>query len=43
VSSEPVTKNEPQDEEKLTVSRRWLLLKLGIAFNGAVAWRWLLR
>ena len=36
MSSETVTKNEQQDEEKLTVSRRWLLLKLGIAFNGAV-------
>jgi Rieske Fe-S protein len=36
VSSETVTTNEQQDEEKLTVSRRWLLLKLGIAFNGAV-------
>lgn len=36
MSSEVITKNEQRESEKLTVSRRWLLLKLGIAFNGLV-------
>jgi Rieske Fe-S protein len=36
VSYDVITKNEQQEGEKLTVSRRWLLLKLGIAFNGLV-------
>jgi Rieske Fe-S protein len=36
VSNEVITKNEERESEKLTVSRRWLLLKLGIAFNGLV-------
>jgi len=36
VSYEVITKNEQQESEKLTVSRRWLLLKFGIAFNGLV-------
>jgi Rieske Fe-S protein len=36
VSYEVITKNEERESEKLTVSRRWLLLKLGIAFNGLV-------
>src|SRR5690242_4559255 len=29
-------KNEQQEGEKLTVSRRWLLLYAGVAFNGLV-------
>ena len=37
MSNDVVTTNEqPRVEEKLSVSRRWLLLKLGIAFNGVV-------
>lgn len=36
MSNEVITKNEQEEAEKLTVSRRWLLLKLGIAFNGLV-------
>ena len=36
MSYEVITKNEQQESEKLTVSRRWLLLKFGIAFNGLV-------
>jgi Rieske Fe-S protein len=37
MSTESVTPHEqPETEERMTVSRRWLLLKLGIAFNGIV-------
>lgn len=37
MSYDVVTTNEqPRVEEKLSVSRRWLLLRLGIAFNGVV-------
>ena len=37
MSYDVVTTNEqPRVEEKLSVSRRWFLLKLGIAFNGVV-------
>src|SRR5260370_15730033 len=37
MSTEIVTPHEqPEAEERMTVSRRWLLLKLGIALNGIV-------
>ena len=36
MSNEVITKNEQEEGVNLTVSRRWLLLKLGIAFNGLV-------
>lgn len=37
MSDEIVTGGEQQStEDRLTVSRRWLLLKLGVAFNGVV-------
>ena len=37
VSDDIRTKSEEQSaEDKLTVSRRWLLLKIGVAFNGLV-------
>ena len=37
MSYDVVTTNEQQRvEEKLSVSRRWFLLKLGIAFNGVI-------